>query len=206
MSSGLGRMLLMAAGWAVAVVAGGCGPNAGEGLSGRGNLDARSDPPAQTQQIDYVERGHYLVTILACNDCHTPFKMGEKGPEPDMARMLSGHPQQIGALEPPTLSEPWIWAGTGTNTAFAGPWGITYAINLTPDNHTGIEIWTEEMFIKAMRTGRHFGEARQIMPPMPWQYFGQMTDDDLKSIYAYLRTIPPISNMVPEYQPPPKGK
>ena len=159
---------------------------------------------AQDVQATRVERGKYLVTVLGCNDCHTPFKMGENGPEPDMSRMLAGHPQEIGELSPPELKEPWIWAGTGTNTAFAGPWGVTYAFNLTPDNHTGLGIWTEEMFIKALRTGKHFGEARQIQPPMPWPWFSHLTDEDLKSVYAYLRSIPPIQNMVPDYQPPPK--
>ena len=106
-----------------------------------------------------VERGKYLVTIAACSDCHTPMKMGPNGPEPDMSRMLSGHPEGFPAVEPPKLAPdaPWNWSGAATSTAFAGPWGISYAFNLTPDQNTGLGIWTEEMFVKAMRTGRHMG-------------------------------------------------
>lgn len=151
------------------------------------------------------DRGKYLVSVGACSDCHTPFKMGPNGPEPDMTRYLSGHPQDAKLPPPPTLPDgPWIWVGSGSNTAFAGPWGITYAANLTPDNHTGMGIWSEEMFLKAMKTGRHMGSGRQIQPPMPQPAYAQMTDADLKAVYAYLRSIPKIGNMVPDYAPPEK--
>ena len=53
------------------------------------------------------------------------------------------------------------------------------------------------MFIKAMRTGRHMGYGRPILPPMPWQDIGSLKDEDLKAIFAYLRTIRPVSNHVP---------
>lgn len=152
-----------------------------------------------------VERGRYLVTVTGCNDCHTPLLWGPEGPHPDMSRMLSGHPATPVLPAPPTLpAGPWMWTGTSTLTAFAGPWGISYAANLTPHPTTGLgaEVWTEEIFIKAMRTGRHFGTSRPIAPPMPWAWYAQMTDEDLKAIYAYLRTIPPIDNLVPDYQPP----
>ena len=82
-------------------------------------------------------------------------------------------------------------------TAWAGPWGITYAANLTPDANTGLGIWTEDMFVKALRTGRHMAAGRKILPPMPWQNLAALDDDDLKAIYGYLRTIPPVSNQVP---------
>jgi len=150
-----------------------------------------------------VARGRYLVTIIACNDCHTPFKMGPNGPEPDMSRMLSGHPQDMKMPAPPALAEgPWIGYMSATNTAFAGPWGITFAANLTPDTQTGLGIWTEEMFVKALREGKHMGISRPIMPPMPWQQYSHMTEDDLRSIYQYLRTIPAVSNEVPAWLSP----
>jgi len=153
----------------------------------------------EQQAQEQVARGKYLVTILACNDCHTPLKMGPKGPEPDMSRFLSGHPEQVKLPAPPKLDRgPWMWAGDATNTAFAGPWGISYARNLTPEKLTGIGIWTEDMFMKSLRTGRHWGVGRPILPPMPWQAFGQMKDDDLRAIYAYLRTIKPVKNEVPD--------
>src|SRR3954447_8402467 len=76
--------------------------------------------PTKQQQI---ARGQYLVTIGGCNDCHTPLKMGAKGPEPDMSRMLSGHPQHVPMPPAPKLPNgPWLWTGAATNTAFAGPW------------------------------------------------------------------------------------
>ncbi|HUR81861.1 MAG TPA: c-type cytochrome [Thermoanaerobaculia bacterium] len=151
-----------------------------------------------------VARGAYLVRGMGCNDCHTPFKMGPNGPEPDMSRMLSGHPEGMKMPPAPKLGDgAWVWAGAGTNTAYAGPWGVSYTANLTPDRLTGIGIWDEQMFIKTLRTGRHWGVSRPILPPMPWQAFRNMNDEDLGSIYAYLRTIKPIRNQVPEPVPAP---
>jgi mono/diheme cytochrome c family protein len=152
-----------------------------------------------------VDRGRALVNFGGCHDCHTPLKMGANGPEPDMSRALSGHPAQLVMPPAPKLGGPWVWAAAGTNTAFAGPWGVSYTRNLTPDQVTGLGIWTEEMFIKTMRTGRHMGVSRPILPPMPWQNLNSLPDEDLKSIYAYLRTIKPIHNEVPDaiIAPPP---
>ncbi|MCA1580853.1 MAG: diheme cytochrome c-553 [Acidobacteria bacterium] len=147
-------------------------------------------------------RGKYLVNIMSCNDCHTPFKMGPAGPEPDMTRMLSGHPAGMTLPPPPAPVGPWIWSGSGTNTAFAGPWGVTYSANLTPDQNTGLGIWTEDMFVKAMRTGKHMGTSRPIQPPMPWPWVGKATDADLKAIFAYLKSVPAISNRVPDWVEP----
>ena len=157
---------------------------------------------AAAERSARVERGKYLVTVIGCNDCHTPLKMGAKGPEPDMARFLSGHPEQMGPLPSRDAQGPWLWSGAATNTAFAGPWGVSYAANLTPDQNTGLGIWTEEMFVSAIRTGRHMGTSREILPPMPWPAFRNATDEDLKSIYAYLRTVKAITNHVPDVQPP----
>jgi mono/diheme cytochrome c family protein len=155
-----------------------------------------------TSASSQVERGKYLVTVEGCNDCHTPWKMGAQGPEPDMSRMLSGHPEGMKMPPPPAASGPWMWSGSVTMTAYAGPWGVSYAANLTPDQNSGLGIWTEEMFLNALKTGKHMGTSRQIQPPMPWNWYGKMTEPDLKAIYAYLRTIPPIKNTVPDYEPP----
>jgi mono/diheme cytochrome c family protein len=150
-----------------------------------------------------VARGQYLVTVGGCNDCHTPLKMGPKGPEPDMTRLLSGHPEQFVITAPARLtSEQWMVASAPTNTAHSGPWGVSFTANLTPDENTGLGIWTEDMFMKAMRTGRHMGASREILPPMPWFNYGKMTDDDIKAVYAYLRSIPAIHNRVPDPLPP----
>jgi mono/diheme cytochrome c family protein len=158
---------------------------------------------AAPASADRVARGQYLVTAIGCNDCHTPLKMGANGPEPDMSRFLSGHPEQIGALKPSAPQGDWLWAGNSTSTAFQGPWGISYAANLTPDQNTGLGIWTEDMFVNAIRTGKHMATARPIMPPMPWPAFRNFNDEDLKSIYAFLRTVKPVTNHVPDAEPAP---
>jgi mono/diheme cytochrome c family protein len=144
-----------------------------------------------------VVRGKELVAFGGCNHCHTPMKMTDKGPELDMSRMLSGHPQEIKLTRPQKLDGPWGWMATHSNTAFAGGWGVSYAFNLTPDQNTGLGIWTEEMFIQTMRTGKHMGVSRPILPPMPWENLNSLSDEDLKSLYAYLRSIPAIPNLVP---------
>ena len=150
-----------------------------------------------------VEDGEYLVRTSGCHDCHTPFAMGPNGPEPDMSRALSGHPQDIMIEAPAQLTEPWTAASSATNTAWSGPWGVSFTANLTPDPETGVlRDISEEQFIETLRTGRHKGQGRQILPPMPWQVYGQKTDKDLRAIYAYLRQIPPIRNKVPEPIPP----
>lgn len=158
---------------------------------------------AKENHEQMVARGQYLVTIGGCNDCHTPYKMGEHGPEPDMTLMLSGHPESLEITGPPPLSSPvWIWSGSATNTAFAGPWGVSFAANLTPDKETGLGIWTAETFIETMRSGKHWGVDRPILPPMPWQAYAQMTDEDLTAVFTYLQTIPAHSNAVPPVIPP----
>jgi hypothetical protein len=171
-------------------------------------LPATTASDSTQERAAQVERGRYLVNIGGCNDCHTPLKMTDHGPEPDMTRMLSGHPAALKMPAPPALPDgsPWAWTGAATSTAFAGAWGVTYAFNLTPDQNSGLGIWTEDMFVRAMRTGRHMGTSRPIMPPMPWQNIGKLTDDDLKALYAYLRSIPPISNQVPDYAEPAFGR
>jgi hypothetical protein len=124
--------------------------------------------------------------------------MGPQGPEPDMDRMLSGHPEAFPVTSGNPLSDRWIMTSAASGTAFSGPWGVSFTANLTPDVNTGLGIWTEDMFIKTLRTGRHMGVSRPILPPMPWSNFREMTDDDLKAVYAFLRSIRPIHNRVPE--------
>lgn len=160
----------------------------------------RAETPAQTT----IERGRVLVTIGGCHDCHSPKKFGPKGPEPDPDRLLSGHPEGAPVTSPFKPSGPWSYATNDIMTAWSGPWGISFAANLTPDTNTGLRsgVWTEEIFIKAMRTGKHMGTSRDILPPMPWPAVAQMSDDDLRAIWAYLGTIPPITNHVPDPIPP----
>jgi hypothetical protein len=146
-----------------------------------------------------VARGKYLVNTSGCHDCHTPFKLGPNGPEPDMSRMLSGHPEALVMPPAPTLpAGPWLVTSAATNTAFAGPWGVSFTANLTPDADTGLGQWTLKDFMSTIRTGRHMGRGRPVLPPMPIPVYNNFTDADLEAVYAYLRTVPTIKNRVPE--------
>ena len=163
--------------------------------------------PAHAQSADggtadRIARGKYLVTTSGCHDCHTPWKMGDKGPEPDMTRALAGHPEGMVLPPPPQPVGPWIVAAAATNTAWAGPWGISFTANLTPDPETGLGKWTQRNFTETIRTGRHMGRGREIQPPMPIQVYRNFTDADLEAIFGYLRTLPAIRNRVPEPLPP----
>ena len=163
---------------------------------------AASAPAASDATAASVERGRYLVATSGCHDCHTPWHVGPEGPEPDMSRMLSGHPREMELPPPPQTSGPWIMTAAATNTAWAGPWGISFTANLTSDPETGVGKWTVQEFFDTLRSGRHLGRGRPILPPMPWPAYGQMTDEDLAAIFAYLQTVPPIVNKVPDPAPP----
>lgn len=159
--------------------------------------------PAKVTKAERVKRGEYLVSFGCCHDCHTPKKFGPNGPVEDSMRLLAGHPEET-KLSPAPKLQPGSWVASCNDhlTAWSGPWGVSFAANLTPDNNTGLGIWTEEMFLKAMKTGKHMGSGRDILPPMPWQYVSKLNDDDLKAIYAYLRSIPAVKNRVPDPVPP----
>lgn len=165
--------------------------------------DKESKPAAKE---DIIARGEYLVKFGGCNDCHSPKIFTANGPEDDTTRLLSGHPADMPA---PAIDTALVAPGrfvlcTQDLTVWYGPWGISFPINLTPDTATGTGAWTDELFIKAMRTGKHLGSesARSILPPMPWYTLASLTDEDLKAILAYLHSIKPISNQVPEPVPP----
>ena len=159
-------------------------------------------PATAASNADAIARGAYLVAGFGCADCHTPLNMGRSGPEPDLSRNLSCHPADVKLSPPPKADASWAWFGAATNTAYAGPWGISYASNLTPDQDTGMGNWKEDDFVQALKTGKHVGVARPIMPPMPWKALSHLTEDDLRAMFQYLRTVPPVHNRVPDYQPP----
>lgn len=179
----------------------GCQPS--EQKSGTSG-DAKDSKAASAQTP--VQRGEYLVTVGGCNDCHTPKVFTPKGPEPDLSKRLSGHPAGDKLPPVPTPTKLLGEGGYGTLasahlTAWVGPWGISYAMNLTPDKATGLGSWTEQMFIDAIRNGKHQGTGRDILPPMPWYWYRNMTDDDLKAVFAYLQSLPPVSNAIPDPTP-----
>jgi hypothetical protein len=152
--------------------------------------------------------GEHLVTVSACHDCHTPKKMTDQGPDIDSSLLLSGHPSQLAApdVNRQDLESKGVIA-TSDLTSWVGSWGISYTANLTSDA-TGIGNWKEEQFIYAIREGKMKGLAgsRPMLPPMPWQMYRNMTDDELKAIFAYLKTTKPIHNIVPQPTPPVSAK
>ncbi|MCW3073038.1 MAG: putative lipoprotein [Flaviaesturariibacter sp.] len=154
-------------------------------------------------QDSLINHGRYLVTLMGCNDCHSPKKMGPMGPEIDTAHLLSGHPAKmpLGKIDPESLKS-WVLFNH-TQTAAVGPWGVSFAANLTSDP-TGIGNWTEEQFFTAIRKGKYKGleNSRPLLPPMPWQMIGTATDEDLRAIFTYLKSTQPVENVVPAAIPP----
>lgn len=160
---------------------------------------------AQTPMKKIVDRGKYLVDFGGCHDCHSPKVFGPNGPSVDPSKILSGAPagQQVPAIPGDALGQgKWGALTTPDLTTWAGPWGVSFARNLTPDKETGLGSWTEAMFIKAMRTGKDMGEGRPILPPMPWDAVGKLSDGDLKAVFAYLKSLKPIHNPVHDPIPP----
>jgi hypothetical protein len=129
--------------------------------------------------------------------------MTERGPERDLERAFSGHPDTIALPPAPTLPPgPWNVTVSDTMTAWSGPWGTSFTANLTPDRDTGLGTWDADMFVRAIRSGLHLGRGRRILPPMPVEQIRNLTDDDLRAVFAYLQSLPPVKNRVPEPLPP----
>ena len=189
--------------------------------------DTTARQPVSHEEM--IKRGEYLVATIGCTNCHTPKVMTPEGPKSNDAMFLAGHPQDASIPADPfpfPNSDEWSGIFSTEGAAWAGPWGISFATNLTPDTLTGIGAWNEEVFIGAMRTGEHMGGSRvtrpsftvsqsdsvhadkhagvkrQILPPMPWESYSKLSDEDLKSIFAYLKSLKPVENMVPAPVPP----
>lgn len=158
-----------------------------------------TQPLPAASDAELVKRGEYLVTIMSCHDCHSPKRMGAKGPEADPELLLSGHPT---ALKVPKVNKSelktWLLFDPGLTVAI-GPWGISFAANITADEDTGIGKWSEAQFERAVRGGWFKGTegGRKLLPPMPWPHFSHLTDEDVKALYLYLKTTKPIKNVVP---------
>jgi hypothetical protein len=148
--------------------------------------------------------GEHLVIITGCHDCHTPKKMSNHGPVLDSTLFLSGHPSDMPRIDinREEIERKGLLVSANL-TEWVGPWGISFAANLTPDP-TGIGNWTEDQFIYALREGKAKGipGSRSLLPPMPWEMFRHMTDNELNAIFAYLKSIKPINNLVPQPVPP----
>lgn len=177
------------------------------------NQKAEETTPAVTEIKDTVHvmtvaemqaRGEYLVNAMGCDDCHSPKKMGPNGPEVIPELRFSGYPSTatMAPIDKANLKNGWVLFG-GDLTHSVGPWGASFAANLTSDP-TGLGNWSEENFIRAIREGKSKGleNSRQLLPPMPWFVYRNLSDDDLKSIFAFLKTTKPVENVVRAPIPP----
>lgn len=169
-------------------------------LTGCRNNPKTAEPEsAELSPAQLVQRGEYLVTIMGCNDCHSPKEMGPQGPEVIADLMLSGYPaaRPFQKVEPELIEKGWILFNADL-TAAAGPWGVSFAANLTSDQ-TGIGNWTEENFKRALKEGKYKGLEgfRMLLPPMPWSNFAVISDEDISAIFQYLKSTKPVSNVVP---------
>ncbi|MEQ1799444.1 MAG: c-type cytochrome [Lacibacter sp.] len=157
---------------------------------------------------DNLKEGERLVAILDCEICHSPKRMGPKGPEVISELRFGGH--QAGTVLPPydekTVKAGWALFAPDFTTII-GPWGQSYAGNISSDS-TGIGMWTEDQFKKVIREGKFKGldNTRPILPPMPWEAYKNLTDEEIGKIFAFLKSTKPVKNVVPEAKinPPPK--
>lgn len=169
------------------------------GCDNSGNSSTTQQQNTPLDSSAKVRRGEYLVTVGVCDDCHSPKTMGPKGPEIDPERRLSGYPSQR-----PLPKFDTVMANKGITqfnedfTAYAGPWGVSFSANLTGDA-TGAGSWPLQKFIYAIRNGKFKGDSngRDLLPPMPWFNYKMMSDEDLASIHAYLKTLKPVENVPP---------
>ena len=157
--------------------------------------------PMDPEQL--VARGEHLVNSIGCDDCHSPKIMTDHGPEPDLARRLSGHPSDLtNPSYPAGVLSDWVLFNQQF-TSMVGPWGTSFAANISSDD-TGIGLWSEEQFFRAIREGKYKGMAngRDLLPPMPWPSYSKLEDEDLRAIFAFLKSTEPVRNIVPSPIPP----
>ncbi len=119
-----------------------------------------------------IKRGEYLARIMDCTGCHTP---GVMSGNPDMAKYLAGG--DVG-FEIPGL-------------------GIFWPPNLTSDEATGLGSWSAAEIAHAVRTGET-PDGRILAPIMPYMSYAAITDDDAMALAAYLKSLPPVSNPIPD--------
>ncbi|MGN6397204.1 MAG: diheme cytochrome c-553 [Mucilaginibacter sp.] len=161
-----------------------------------GAADVKAAPRMATK-ADTIKRGEYLVGIMGCNDCHSSKSFGPKGPVIDSMTKLGGF---LSSKPIPKVSKStgqWVLFAPDL-TAAVGPWGMSFAANISSDA-TGVGNWSEEQFVRVMREGKYMGlrEERNILPPMPWQSYGALADADLHAIFTYLKSTKPVKNVVP---------
>jgi len=128
------------------------------------------EPPPRASTAAY---GQYLSHIALCVDCHTPTSGLQSKLDRDKLFAGNAHPPKDFTANPS---------------------------NITPDSATGIGKWTEEDFLRTIRTGDD-PQRHTLKDFMPWRQFRRMSDDDLRAIYRYLRTVRPVGNHIPRRAP-----
>jgi mono/diheme cytochrome c family protein len=139
---------------------------------------AKTAAPAKAKPdatASVIERGRKLAIFGGCVDCHTP---GAWFGAPDFSRQLSG-----------------------SELGWTGPWGTTYARNLTPDLETGLGYYNEKEIVLALRSGKRL-DGKTMLPPMPWQNIATLSEADMHALVAYLQSLPPVEHKSPETLPP----
>lgn len=162
-----------------------------------------TDATGFTYTAENVKHGEYLVTTMGCDDCHSPKKFGPRGPELDMERRFSGRRADIPLPKVDTgVLRSWALMAHDL-TAAVGPWGASFAANITSDA-TGIGNWSFDQFKTAIRKGKYKGmeNGRDLLPPMPWMQYKNLTDEDLRDVFAFLKSTKPVANVVPAPVPP----
>ena len=163
----------------------------------------KSESSAVLTKEERIQRGSYLVNSIGCDDCHSPKRIGAMGPEIIPELRLSGYTSDrpFAKVDTSVVQNGWTLFNMDLTSA-VGPWGQSFAANLTPVE-TGLGNWKEEQFVKAMKKGKFKGldNTRPLLPPMPWINYRNMSEEDLKSIFAYLQSLTPVKNIVPAPRP-----
>ena len=163
------------------------------------NISAESKSDVVISRDSLIKRGSYLVNAIGCDDCHSPKIFTDHGCEIDMEHRFSGHlaSSPMGKPNTSVMKDGYILFANDLTSA-VGSWGQSYSANISSDE-TGIGNWTEEQFFRALREGKSKGlkESRPLLPPMPWFVYRNMSDPDIKAIFAYLKTTKPVENRVP---------
>ncbi len=165
----------------------------------------KAETPALNNK-EMLARGSYLVNSIGCDDCHSPKRMGPNGPEIISELRFSGYPASRPVQQPDgaDLKKGFVLMGPDLTSA-VGPWGTSFAANISSDA-SGIGNWTEAQFLTAIRQGKTKGlvNSRPMLPPMPWTTYRNLSDEDLKAVFAYLKSTAPVQNVVPAPLPPGK--
>jgi hypothetical protein len=188
-------LILLTIGIAIVIAAVSCLP----GATGK----EKEEAPVITAD-SLVKRGSYLVTTMLCDDCHSPKRMGPQGPELIPERRLSGFIQtnKIPTVNTAEIRKGWVMFNEDL-TAAVGPWGVSFAANLTSDA-SGIGNWSFDQFKTAIRDGKAKGlnANRSLLPPMPWTNIRNANDEDLKAIFTFLKSTKPVRNIIPAPRSP----